>query len=1356
MDYLTNLFRAEQTLGQKKQERLSEISRIKKQMLDPGWQELPEESFDQLDADTFRLDTGDIRLAGPSGGYRPDSYETEPRRYLENPARFEQHRKSYGQRYNVDPSKVGVEDLVREGKNQKEQIVEMLKGGAQYRLTGETGKQGRQLAQVRTADGVDLGSFLSSRDNNADYDSKFNARQRLEDVQSGATEAFENARRDRTPGEFLRDTAINAAKSVVSLGEMGNWALNMMTGGVASNLFNKGDEIGEDIQGWLDALKSKPGQGRRQIMEDRLASWSQGKERRIQERIADGDSPTLAKAKEFVDGFAEATAIGLNDPGMVVDMAVESIGLGGVVSIAGKAAYKATLKNLMRKAAKEGKDFNIRAPEVQKALQKAQSRAGIGATGVIGGLATGEQTYSEIMQLSEEQLKANSPAYNELREEGKTHKEAQQTLANQGSIFAGFIGGVAGAGIAKFTGAADLQAGLFTGLGQKAATGTLLGATKRGVQEVGKQYTEEVFQEGAEQTAQNIGVKTTADETKDLTEGVAQSAALGGLAGGVTAIGVGAPKAVATTARVGKEAAGTLKEKADKARSEAPVPETPTVTAVKKAEAKKENTILAPDELDTVINETVRKVETEGTIDTDQIAKFRSAVDQKTQAILNKTKTNNGQLSKEDTDELGRLLQAKRTVTQKAIKPDIAAKASKLGTPDDTPEARQEIEEAVRAGVFTASEIESFASNNEAYQQIKARLDAAEAEAQYVTETTTGRTSTKAKVIKEKLSTNTAGLPGALGHAQKIRDRLAAIEKADTPDAQAKARVQAEDVYSSFAGFINGQVKKEEQYGAAIEELNALENYTADDVTAILNERSLPKLFGSDRTDKDRIVRFLNKTRNEIKTENELMSRMLDGLVTAGFDLVKTRKDGKDYDSVEAFKEKINAKSAVKNEAQRAAVKNIIQEADSVANAGDVVLLSNIEENSKEELQRRAGKLERVLGLTANTKIPPSNVDLTPEQQKKYTDALEEIYEQLGYFKFGNKKSFEWKLPKNSVPLVKTIDKRLRKIKKLKNTESQLAALGILKRFIIGKPAGAFSKKTGSSKQDQLTKIESRIKQVERIKPTRPTRPTKGNQGSQNKPSNNPSGNPSGSEKSEGVDGMGLARNLVTNPEDLNKVKRVLVYSPEYMQEKLNGALASTLVNEDGSYTIRLNSQITSQQVKDHLNPGIGEENPGKISTIKKQKAIVTKYLLDKYGVDLVSILNEQLTEDIIGKGKAKRFMLYHELGHIANEDHVVVDGVKKYDSDKNTNIATEYGIDFTKLSDKERRYLTDSAIRAEANAHIFALNKLDTKVAVKPDTQVASDRQVDSQADKGNDMAAKRASLAALRARRAQTEDCT
>lgn len=339
-----------------------------------------------------------------------------------------------------------------------------------------------------------------------------------ENVTSAMFDQAEIESKDRTTGEVVSDTAVSVGKGIgQGLGSLATLGGAVIDPELGIGIAKANTEFGQ----WADGLKSDTINDRRELVGLRNQLDSEENQKEYDQNLAEGDSEFVAGLKKIGSDFIDTSSNYLADGGLVGELTTEGVGsLAGSAGVGGFAA-KLVGKGLTKFASKELAD-----------------RAVMG--GVIGTMEGGD-AYSnaalQVMNTSEEDLRAQSPEYVSLRESGMTHEQAQIELAHNSGMGAAAIavpaGALGGAVVGKFE--------RFP-LGMKGA------GIADAVKTTGSQFVEESYQEGVSALAGNVGLRWSgANPEADLTEGVGESAAMGGIGGAGMGAAISGPKAALKT-----------------------------------------------------------------------------------------------------------------------------------------------------------------------------------------------------------------------------------------------------------------------------------------------------------------------------------------------------------------------------------------------------------------------------------------------------------------------------------------------------------------------------------------------------------------------------------------------------------------------------------------------------------------------------------------------------------------------------------------------------------------------------------------------------------------------------------------
>jgi hypothetical protein len=333
----------------------------------------------------------------------------------------------------------------------------------------------------------------------------------------------------------ITDTAGSAATALFGglggIAALGTGLVNQDAGVGLADIVNENSAWARENQSY--ALNAR----RRASAAQANVSSADNQARYEQER-EDGEG--LATIRRIGRNFVDQSAITVSDGMLVTDSVAQGVGSlagGGVVSGGLKAIGR---QALTRFGAGRSAAVAIAQPRVYDAavatgrvLDRSRMSLAIGALEG-GGAYTG--TIDQVMAMSHDELLESSQMYRELIDAGINPARAKARVANRaGQIAAAIqapIGVATGALVSKFE-ANPLRAGSF-----------LTGASN-----VLKETVEEGIQSGSGQFAQNVGIRSAADNEYNLSQGVGEASAEGAIAGAGTAGVFAGPSAVMGTTR---------------------------------------------------------------------------------------------------------------------------------------------------------------------------------------------------------------------------------------------------------------------------------------------------------------------------------------------------------------------------------------------------------------------------------------------------------------------------------------------------------------------------------------------------------------------------------------------------------------------------------------------------------------------------------------------------------------------------------------------------------------------------------------------------------------------------------------
>lgn len=341
------------------------------------------------------------------------------------------------------------------------------------------------------------------------------------DILNARVNAANAVRRDltksRTYGEALGDTlsgvGLGVANTLGGIAALGTGLVNDNAGAsIASGLdwLNKG----------VHNLQSDALNARRNVVQNQNVISAQENEKLYKQDIAEGESDLVASLSRIGRDAYDSVANTLSNGMAATDGLAEGVGslfTGGPL-IRGVSA----LGKVMVGGDKAVKGITLAAGLGSRPAQVALSAGRVAAPAIaIGGMEAGgayQQTASEIMKMSHQELASKSPVYQQHIADDLSPDEARrQTASETGIIAAGLTAPVAAATgplVSKFE-LNPLRVGSLAGAGSNMLRETV----------------EEGIQSGFGQFAQNTAIKENVDASRDILKGVGEQAGLGALYG---------------------------------------------------------------------------------------------------------------------------------------------------------------------------------------------------------------------------------------------------------------------------------------------------------------------------------------------------------------------------------------------------------------------------------------------------------------------------------------------------------------------------------------------------------------------------------------------------------------------------------------------------------------------------------------------------------------------------------------------------------------------------------------------------------------------------------------------------------
>lgn len=340
--------------------------------------------------------------------------------------------------------------------------------------------------------------ILNSRANAADA-----VRQDLSKQRTNA-EAF---------GDTLSGVGLGVANTLGGIAALGTGLVNDNAGAsIASGM----DWLNEGVHN----LQSDALNATRKVVQNQNQISAQKNQKLYEEDIKNGESSLVASLSRIGRDAFDSVANTLDNGMAATDGLSEGVGslfTGGPL-IRGVSA----LGKVMVGGDKAVKGITLAAELGSRPAQVALSAGRVAAPAIaIGGMEAGgayQQTASEIMKMSHQELASKSPVYQQHIADGLSPDEARrQTASETGIIAAGLTAPVAAATgplVSKFE-LNPLKVGSLAGAGSNMLRETV----------------EEGIQSGTSQFAQNKAIQGNVDAKRDLLKGVGEQAGLGALYG---------------------------------------------------------------------------------------------------------------------------------------------------------------------------------------------------------------------------------------------------------------------------------------------------------------------------------------------------------------------------------------------------------------------------------------------------------------------------------------------------------------------------------------------------------------------------------------------------------------------------------------------------------------------------------------------------------------------------------------------------------------------------------------------------------------------------------------------------------
>jgi hypothetical protein len=340
--------------------------------------------------------------------------------------------------------------------------------------------------------------ILNSRANAADV-----VRQDLSKQRTNA-EAF---------GDTLSGVGLGVANTLGGIAALGTGLVNDNAGAsIASGM----DWLNEGVHN----LQSDALNATRKVVQNQNQITAQENQKLYEEDIKNGESDLVASLSRIGRDAFDSVANTL-DNGMAASDGL-SEGIGSLFTGGPLIRGVAALGKVMVGGEKAVKGITLAAELGSRPAQVALSAGRVAAPAVaIGGMEAGgayQQTASEIMKMSHQELASKSPVYKQHIADGLSPDEARRQTASETGITAAGLTAPVAAATGPLVSRFELN---------PLKVGSLAGAGSNMLRET----VEEGIQSGFGQFAQNTAIKENVDASRDTLKGVGEQAGLGALYG---------------------------------------------------------------------------------------------------------------------------------------------------------------------------------------------------------------------------------------------------------------------------------------------------------------------------------------------------------------------------------------------------------------------------------------------------------------------------------------------------------------------------------------------------------------------------------------------------------------------------------------------------------------------------------------------------------------------------------------------------------------------------------------------------------------------------------------------------------
>lgn len=345
--------------------------------------------------------------------------------------------------------------------------------------------------------------------------------------------------RERTNAEAIGDSLSGVGLGVANtLGGIASLGAGLINDNAGATLAGGMDWLNEGVHGLQsDALNLS-----RKVVQNQNQLSAQKNQRLYEQDIKDGESDLVASLSRIGRDAYDSVANTL-DTGMAATDGL-SEGVGSLFTGGPLIRGVASLGRVVMGGEKAGRAIALAAELGHRPAQLVNAASKVAPAAVaIGAMEAGgayQQTASEIMKMSHEELAAKSPVYQQHIKDGLSPDEARRQTASETGIDAAAITAPVAAATGPLVSRFELN---------PLKIGSLAGAGSNMLRET----VEEGIQSGTGQYAQNRAIRSNVDASRDTLKGVGEQAGLGALYGFGSA---GVSQAPGSAARAANAAAG--------------------------------------------------------------------------------------------------------------------------------------------------------------------------------------------------------------------------------------------------------------------------------------------------------------------------------------------------------------------------------------------------------------------------------------------------------------------------------------------------------------------------------------------------------------------------------------------------------------------------------------------------------------------------------------------------------------------------------------------------------------------------------------------------------------------------------